>query len=608
MVVLKAVKVGRFMIAGVLAAAAGLASPAASADTTSIGLIEIERSPRERESPMAAIFGSDGSTSMRDLLGLFRKAAGNAEMKGLVVRLRDPEIQATQVEELGKVMDEVRAAGKKIHIFADGYSTTELLLASHADEVIVQSGGDVTVPGLYMEEKYMADTLNWVGIQPDFVQVGDYKGASEPMARNSPSPQWEQNINGLLDGMYGNIREAIKTGRKLTDDQLDAAMAKAFMANGATGKELRLIDAEVDLPDLTDHLEKSYGTDIDWTNYNGGEGDKIHMDISNPFSLMSKLMRAPDNTPKRDTIAVLHIAGPIVDGESQSGGFMGEESVGSATIRRALEEIESHDQIKGVVIRIDSPGGSAIASESIWLGVKRLSKSRPVWVSVGSMAASGGYYVAVAGQKVYVNPSSIVGSIGVVGGKLAMQGLYDKVKLRVVARSRGPLGTVLGSAAPWSETERGLIRTRMTETYDLFTRRVTAGRPGINLAATAEGRLFTGNVAVTNSMADKIGGLDQAIEDMAGELSLADGSYDVMDYPPAPGLGEILGGLFEQMASAPGAGGDSANTTSPKMLIGLLKEVVGPDAWPQVRDQFSAIMQMRKEPVLLVSPRAIIVK
>jgi protease-4 len=573
---------------------------------TSVGLIEIHDELAERSPPLANIFGEDGHYTLRKMVAIIDDAAKDDGIDALVIRLRDAKVTTTQVEELAQAMNRCRAAGKKIHLFADSYSTAELLLGSHCDEIIMQSGGEVTLPGLYMEEMYLADTFNWVGIKPDFVQVGDYKGASEPMARSGPSPQWDQNINQLLDSMYGNIRADLKAGRKLDDAKLDGAMEKAVMAGGDIAKSAGLIDAVVDLPALTDHLKTVYGGDIAWENLTESEG-AVSVDMQNPFTLLSKLMRPPSHKPKRDTIAVLHVDGPIVDGDSSSGGLFGGDSVGSYTIRRSLQELEDEGKVKGVVLRINSPGGSAIASESMWLGLKRLSEKKPVWVSVGSMAASGGYYIAVSGGKIFVNPSSIVGSIGVVGGKLAMGGLYEKVKLHVVPRSRGPMGGLLGSTNPWTDTERSLIRTRMTETYDQFTRRVTSGRPGIDLSTTAEGRLFTGNLAIGKKMADEIGGLTEAIAAMAANVKLEKGSYDVLDYPPAPGLAEMLEQVMGTMASAPRVQAPASGDGLTSAAV-MLREIVGPQAWDTVRAHLSAMLEMRKEHVLLVSPRVLIFK
>lgn len=576
--------------------------------STGIGLIEIHGTPSEEPKPLAWLLGSDDHPTLRQIIDLFKDAQEDKDLKAFVVRLRDATLSRTQAEEIGQAMQRLRDAGKKVHLFADNYEATELVLGSYADEIIIQAGGGVSLPGMHMEEMFLADTMAWAGVVPQMVQVGDYKGANEQYMRSAPSPAWDQNINSLLDALYGNMRDRLKAGRKMDDSKLDNAMRQNWMALAETGRKTGLIDAVVDLPALTMHLESAYKTDISWSNYEV-ESTKGKLD-GNPLTMFSKLMSQPSNTPTREAIAIVHVNGPIVDGESESGGFMSGASVGSATIRRALEEILDEDLVKGVIVRIDSPGGSAIASEVMWQGVQRVRKDKPVWVSVGSMAASGGYYTAVAAEKIYVNPSSIVGSIGVVGGKIAMGGLYDKAKVHITERSRGPLGDMFSSTKPWTDQQQQMVREKMTETYTLFTSRVSAGRSGIELAKTAEGRLFTGEQAVKNKMADKVGSLDDCLTDLASTLKLEDGEYQIIEYPGPKALGEVLGGMLGGSAAAPNLTGPGglAEQAGPAMLRGIVKEMVGEKHASQLADQMEAFMQLKKEPVILALPRAVIVK
>lgn len=580
--------------AGLIAGAALLAAPA------NLAWIEIEGSPASRPSPLAWLEGPDAQPTLRDLVAAIDKAARSDRHAGLVLRLREPELTATQVQELGAALMRYRATGKKVHMFTEIYGPSETTLASYVDEALMQEGGALSLPGLYMEEMFLADTLAWAGAKADFVQIGDYKGAAEALTNTAPSPQWDENISGLLDGLFGAMRTQIQEGRGLSAEQLDKAMKEAWWANGDRAVELGLIDAEIDRLALDAHLEATYGefeADPDIVQA-GGDG----LDMSNPFMLLETLMAPPDRTPTRSTIALLHIDGAIIDGESTPGGLMGGASVGSLTIRQALAEIEDSPLIKGVVIRIDSPGGSAIASESIWQGVRRVAETRPVWVSVGSMAASGGYYIAVAGDKIYVNPSSIVGSIGVVGGKVAMGGVYDRLKVHVTPRARGPMAEMMSSLSAWSPEQRELVRLRMQETYDLFTERVSAGRPGIDLARTAEGRLFEGERAIDLKMADEIGGLDETIRGLASAINLKDGAFDVMDYPAPKTLQEML----EEAMGQFGFGAAAPNVSGVDALAATARELFGPRAWPAVRDAIGAVMQLREEPVILVSPRVLI--
>lgn len=582
--------------------AAGLAVPALA--ETTLGWIELEKAPLEVEQPMSFLTpAKDRQPTLRDLVAAFDAAAERDDISGVVVRLREPALSMSQVEELGASMKQLRAAGKKVHLFTEIYGVPELVLGAHADEVIVQRGGAVNFHGLHMEEMFLADTLNLFGLKMDYVQVGAYKGASEALGRNAPSPEWEQNISQLLDGMYGGIRAHIKSGRGLTDAQIDRALERGWLCSPEEAVKLGLVDTVLDRMELDRHLERKYG-EFEFETSLAPVVDRS-ADMLNPFTALTALFDPPKREVVRDTIAILHIDGAIIDGES-SAGAMGGRQVGSLTAREALAEIGEEDDIRGLIVRIDSPGGSAIASESIWIGLRAVAEKKPVWVSVGSMAASGGYYCAVAGEKIYVNPTSIVGSIGVVGGKPVLAGLYDWGKVNVVERTRGAGAGIFSTKRSWSDAERGLIRGRMQETYEQFVARVTAGRDGIDISKTAEGRLFTGDKAIEMKMADKVGGVDVALNDMAGELGLTPGEFDVFSYPEPPTLAEVLEQAFGRFIQAPGS--PSGNARPSALLtegVAALRDLVGARSWPGVASGLEAMWQMRKEPVLLAMPRVL---
>jgi len=588
--------VAALMAAGMSLSAASAGQPAA------VGVIEIEGTPVERRSPFAWL-DPEAPPTLHELVEALGDAADRPDLDAVFVRLKDAAISQTQAEELGAALDKLRDAGKHVALYAYTHGMSSIQLGSHADQVLVQKGGAVSAPGLYMEEMFLADTLRWIGMEPDFVQIGDYKGASEMLANSEPSPEWDQNITQLLDSLYGNVTEQIREGRGLSFSELQAAMREVWMADAERAINAGLIDGAVDLPDLDALLDDVLkGDEITWRD-DLIETDGRSLDSSNPLMMFSWLMSQPEYTPDRDTIAVVHIDGPIVDGDSTPAGLFGGGTVGSSTIRSILEELREDDLIRGVIVRVNSPGGSAIASEVIWQGLQRVREKKPVWTSVGSMAASGGYYIGVGGEKIYVNPSSIVGSIGVVGGKIAMGGTYDSLKINVVGRSRGPMADIFASTKPWTDNQRSLIVDRMTEIYDLFTDRVKAGRPGIDLSETAEGRLFTGDKAVGLRMADELGGLDVAIEDMASGLGLI--RYDVMDYPGPKGLEEFFGEMFPTASGPAGAlAGDGALASR----IAMLRELVGPEAWPGVQATLESLVRFRDEPVQLVLPRAIVVR
>ncbi len=592
---------GRLLIAGAASVLAAVGLPAAAAP--SVAVLEIKGTPAETQGA-AGLFGDGNTQTLLGLVETLDTLAVDDAFSGVLIRLKDAALGYTQVEELSAAIRRVREAGKRVDLFAEGYGTTELLLGAHADKVLLQTGGMVSFPGMFMEEMFLADTLSWVGVKAQLVQVGDYKGANEQMTRTAPSPQWDQNISSLLDGLYGNMRSDIMDGRGLSDAQLDDAMKIAWMANGTEAIQSGLIDAEVDLPTLPDWLKSAYGESVKWVN-DPYAHRRAKMDFSNPFAILSQLGKSSEIRISQPTIAVLHINGTIMDGDSSSGGFFGGGStVGSRTVRNAIEQILKEDLIKGVIVRVDSPGGSAIASEVMWQGLERLKTKKPVWVSVGSMAASGGFYVLSAGDKVFVNPSSIVGSIGVVGGKYSMGELYEKAKVHIVERSRGPMAGLFGSSEAWNAQELEAVRDRMAQTYDLFTSRVEAGRPGIDLSKTAEGRLFVGSDAINLNMADALGGLDDAVNQLAAQVDLSD--FEVVHYPAPPSFEQMLEQMFGGFLQAPVAG--ASMEIAPGSVGAMLRGVLGEQRYRSVVDSLNGITLLQREPVLLVNPRTIIIR
>lgn len=583
-----------------LCSAVGLAVqvPSAMADAD-VAMLEIEGGVAEVPSPFEWLMG--GEPTLLDYIDVLDEAAADGDLGGVVIRLKDAALLPSQVEELGRAIERARTAGKRVDVFAESYGPTELMLAAYADGAYVQTGGGVSLPGLFMEEMYLADTLSWAGMHADMVQVGDYKGANEQMTRAAPSDAWDENISGLLDAMYAEMVRKFTEIGDLTPEQLDQAMAELWFGDGAKAVEAGLLDAEVDLLDLFDHLAGVYGEPVAYAGKLEAGIDGPEFDAANPFAMLGILTQEPETRATGPTIAVLHVDGPIVDGDSTVGGLMGGASVGSRTLRSAMQDIADDDNIRGVVVRIDSPGGSATASEMIWQGLDRLSDSKPVWVSVGSMAASGGYYTAVGGDKIYVNPSSIVGSIGVVGGKVTFGELADRVKVNVVERARGPRAGMLSATSRWTDEEREIVRAEMARTYEQFTARVTEGRPGIDLSKTAEGRLFLGADAVRLGMADEIGGLDDAIADLAEQLFLDE--YDVMHFPGPKSLEELLDETFGGFL-----GVRSAAVVVESPLVTAARGVLGDERFEAIRSQIEAMMLLRENRVVLTLPKIVHVR
>lgn len=574
--------------AGLLMLSAG-AGWAQAQERERVGLLEITGTPAEAPSPVAWLFG-DAEPTLSDLVRAIENARGNHNLDHLVIRLKDAALSWAHVDELGQAISTVDIP---VTIFAEQMGPTDLMLGSYADKVVMQRAGDVSLPGLYMEEMFLADTMHWLGLEAQLIQVGDYKGANEQMTRSGPSEAWNQNIDGLLDSLYGHMVGTLAAGRGTDKAGIETAMQSLWMANAQDAVKAGLVDQAIDLPELGRTVVGPNATPRWVTIEAGTQGDAL--DTSNPFALFQMLSRQPEVDLTGPTIAVLHLSGTITTGDSGQGGLFGGESIGSRTVRNELKALAEDDLVEGVVLRIDSPGGSATASEIIWQGVQELRKSKPVWVSVGNMAASGGYYIAVAGEKIYANPSSIVGSIGVVGGKISLAQLYDTLKVHVVGRARGPRADMFASAKPWNEQQVAVVRDKMAQTYKLFTGRVSAGRAGIELSKTAEGRLFLGKDAVGLKMADKVGSLDDAVADLARQVGLVD--YDVRHYPGPKALDEILEDMLGGFVNAPGVGGAAGLPT-----VRALRAALGERAWRQMMQSVESFSLLREEPVVLTAP------
>ena len=571
---------------------------AAAAQPAKVAMIEITGSPGSGASA-AGLFGGDRAASLRELVERIA-GAGERDLDGLVVRLKDTALDLAQAEELSEAIGAARDDGVKVHVFAEAYGPTDLVLAAAADEALMQKGGAVSLPGLMAEQYYFADAFEWMGVRADYVQVGDYKGAEEPYTRSGPSRAWDETISGLLDAQYDNLIEPIRRGRGLSARRVERAMEELFMSTGERAIRLGLLDAEVDLPDLFEAYlpEESYAS-ADGVEYAGelGRAESPAFQPTNPFAVFSQLFEPPSRPTTGPTIAVLNITGTIVDGESGFGGLLGGTTVGARTVRNAIEGILADDNVKGMVVRVDSPGGSATASEVIWQGIRRASEELPVFVSVGSMAASGGYYVASAGERIYVNPSSVVGSIGVVSGKLSFGVVADRLDINVVTRTRGPNADLMSPFAGWDQGDRRVIAENAERTYDLFVSRVREGRPNADIDEIAEGRVFAGDEAIDLRMADEIGGLRVAIADMAGDLGLD--AYGVKDYPGPPSFEDLLSQPF----GLPGLSGAKAGA-----MIETVRAILGDARFDALRSHAEGWLLLRERPAVLVSPHAVLIR
>jgi protease-4 len=282
--------------------------------------------------------------------------------------------------------------------------------------------------------------------------------------------------------------------------------------------------------------------------------------------------------------------------------MFGGNSVGSDDLRKALRIAKRDDKVKAVVLRINSPGGSALASEVIWQAAHHVAEKKPLVVSVGGMAASGGYYIACAGQKIYADPSGIVGSIGVVGGKFVWHDLAEKLGVTTETFSKGANADLFSSTHPFDDRQRTMITNWMKQTYTQFTQRVmsTRGKAIKEIDEVARGRIFAATVGKQVGLVDEIGGFDAALADAAGRAHLKEGQYDVRTLPPARSFADLLWH----------SGDDAATPVKPKIEIGANSVLGALDRATRraFGQQVQALQMLEQRPVLLMTPYVITVK
>jgi len=541
-------------------------------------------------------FGGGEATPFRQIVERLQQARDDKEVRGVLLTMSGGvAFNLAQVQELRGELEQLRKAGKRTFAYADTYGTNEYLLASAATDVCILEAGELFMPGIAIEPMFYKGLLEKVGVRADYVQIGEFKGAEEPYTRTEPSPELRDEMDRLVKGLFDELVNGISGSRSLSADRVRRAIDEAMLP-GRRAKEDGFVDHLVDVDGLRELMKAELGDEIDLlADY--GAPDKPKVDFANPFSFLTAMAKRPEETDK-PKVAIVYADGVIVDGEG-AGDLLNEGGVGSEPIRRAMRMALRDEKVKAVVIRINSPGGSALASEAMWQSIRRVADEKPVVISVGSMAASGGYYIASAGEYIYADPAGIVGSIGVVGGKFVLGGLYDKLGLDTATFTAGANADLFSSTKPWDDRQRRLVRNWMKNTYDLFTERVMHTRKGkiADIDRVARGRIFTARQAKDLGMVDELGGLDQAINDAARRAKLKEGEWDTKVLPPPQTLADVLAGGGSDVRS-PAAAAEATLLLSamPAELRGALVQTT----------HMSRLLERR--PVVLMTPYVLRVK
>jgi protease-4 len=457
--------------------------------------------------------------SIRVLVESLDRAAADPKVTSMVLRVSSLDVGWGRVQELRDAILRFRKSGKPAYAHLEYCGNREYYLATACTKIYAVPTAIMDVTGLRSETVFFANTLKKVGVEAQFEGVGKYKNAPNQFTETGFTPPHREQMEALLDSMYGQYMSGLQTGRNKTAEQVQAIVDNGPY-DGQQALKAGLVDELVYEDQLRDRLK-------DATALAPGK----YARHSRGFGI--------DRRPK---VALIYAVGEIVSGESQGGAFGGQVA-GSDTVAAALRDARKDGDVKAIVLRVDSPGGSGTASDVIWREVVLARKAKPVIVSMGDLAASGGYYIAMASDVIVAQPTTITGSIGVFGGKMTLKGLYDKVGLTKEILTRGQNADLFTDYRPWSDDERAKFRSLMTSFYTEFVTRAAEGRKKTyaEIDAVAQGRVWTGSEALTHGLVDRLGGLDVALA-IAKERARIDKDQEVnlVVLPERKGLIETI--------------------------------------------------------------------
>ncbi|MBI9016952.1 MAG: signal peptide peptidase SppA [Phycisphaerae bacterium] len=575
-------------------------------EKNNIVVLDISGSYSERPDTNSISLDGISTHTFPALLATLQKIAGDDEIDGIMFNFEDAALSRVQVDVLGRELVKLREAQKKTYAYIETVSQTTYMLACQCDEVAITPTGDVQLSGLAGQMLYFKNLLDKVGVKADFLHMGDYKGAAEPLTLTGPSDAEIEQYNRLFDHMYAQMLSTIAYGRDLPEDQVSTTIDQGpFTATEA--KDARLVDEVMYRKDFLLKIKEQTGQQIILhKDYDKPEAPEINLD--NPFALITNLQTLFDGPkdPEGDAIAIVYVEGTINTGSSQDG-FSG-QSVGSRTIRKTLADARRNPDIKAVVIRVDSPGGSATASDIIYNAIQETAMVKPVIVSMGTVAASGGYYISCGCDTIFAEKATVTGSIGVVGGKMVIDELLNKIGITTYTFKRGKNSGMYSSTEPFSRSERRKFRTSMASIYDIFKCRVESTRKAKlkrNIESLAQGKVYTGDEALELGLIDKIGGLQEAIDFAAGKANLNSDDYHLRHLPKPKTIFEMLDEMFAATGSN---NGNYATISGQTMGIVNLLAQADPSLKKSLTHAMNMIEMVQQQQIMLIMPYDIIVR
>jgi len=490
------------------------------------------------DDPFKRFFGGP-ELSLTGLVMQFKKAKVDKRIKAILLDVDMSGVGWAKAEELRDAIADFRTSGKPVYAYIEFGLNKEYYIATACDKIVVPPPGELFITGLAADVMFFRGSLDKLGIYPDIFQVGKYKSVGDMFTQKKMTDAHREYVNSLLDDLFNRYIAGIAQARHKSPEDVRKLIDDAPY-NAAKAKEAGLIDEAV----YHDELEREVKASLGYK-----DSDQVvpvrasdYRDVS-PESL---------GLNKGEKVAVIYATGDIGSGRSENSPSGG-QSIGSDTLAKALTDAAADKSIRAIVMRVDSPGGSGLASDIIWHAVDAANQKKPVVVSMSDVAASGGYYISASASKILAQPSSITGSIGVVAGKPVLRGLYDWLGISNEYVLRGKEAGMFRETEKFSDDERAKFEDWIKTTYyNDFVPKVAKGRhkDPKDVDAVGQGRVWTGAQAKDRGLVDEFGGLDRAIE-VAKQLAKipADKGVERVILPyPQTFLQELL------------SGGDNSNT------------------------------------------------
>ena len=478
--------------------------------------IEGEIIDRSQNNFFAELFGTVNvsQTGLDDILESIAKAKANDQIKGIFFDVSATAVGVSSAREIRNALLDFKESGKFIVANGGMYTQTTYYIASVADDISLNPSGMIEFRGLASTPVFYKNALEKLGIEVQLVKVGTYKSFAERFTNTEMSDENREQVSGFLHSVWGAMIDDISASRNISKENLNQYADEMMMFQPAEkAVQYRLVDSLM----YSDEVGNLLASKMDLTS----EKDIEYVTLDNMMSLP-----AAKKSYDKEKIAVVYMIGDIDGGSS-----FGNDGINSDRITKILREINDDENIKAVVVRINSPGGSAYGSEQIWRALSLVREKKPVIVSMGDYAASGGYYIAVAGDSIVAQPTTLTGSIGIFGLVPNVKGLTDKLGIDFDVVKTNEKSDMPSLNRAFTSQERDLMQAFVNRGYNLFVKRCAKGRNMTEeeIRAVAEGRVWSGETALKLGLVDKLGGLEKAISIASEKADIE--SFRLVEYP-----------------------------------------------------------------------------